>query len=79
MHAALEGTYTDRQQKNTLVHFSDNSAYIRALLAQYIVLAKSTQAAIERAEDAGDPETTDLLMHLQRTLEKSIRALAAQL
>ncbi len=79
LQAPIETASADRQASMALIEFRDEKAYASALLAHYAAMAKSTQTAVEEAEDNGDPDTTDLLMHLLRTLEQSIQALAAQL
>ncbi|MBS0590903.1 MAG: DNA starvation/stationary phase protection protein Dps [Proteobacteria bacterium] len=63
-----------------LPHDSYDGMKMVALLAdRYAHLAKSTRAAIDAADDAGDADTADLLTGISRGLDKSLWFLESHL
>jgi len=50
----------------------NGAAYVEALAERYAHLAKTTRAAIDTADEAGDADTADLFTEVSRELDKSL-------
>ncbi|MEM1347595.1 MAG: DNA starvation/stationary phase protection protein Dps [Myxococcota bacterium] len=55
------------------------AAYVVALAERYAHLAKTTRAAMDTADEAGDADTADLLTEVSRALDKSLWFLEAHI
>ncbi len=58
---------------------ADGLEHVQALVQRYAEVAKSTRAAIDEADEAGDADTADMFTDVSRDLDKSLWFLEAHL
>ena len=58
---------------------ADGMDYVRALVQRFAELAKSTRAAIDEADEAGDAGTADMFTEVSRDLDKWLWFLEAHI